>query len=629
MKLTTKILTLLLAALVPVTMISCKPGGGDGQATVDTGTDPAPETDVLNPGPKPVELPDDIAEATDFETKTWVAVDLTFESDTAYKKAGDQLYTDFRGEFTNRATGTTLTVPGFWNSGTEFIVRFAPTEYGVWEFTTRCSTDAALDGKQGTIASNPYRGDLDIYRHGFVAADGKHFAYADGTPFFYLGDTHWGMYTEEFNRPGNHAGTTGAESHFKYIVDKRVTQGFTVYQSEPIGTKANLSDGALSSADAKIFSQNDRYYQYIAEKGLVHANAEFFFAGEMNKTVMNNDAYLEAITRYWVARYSAYPVMWTLAQEIDKSFYHERGDQKLYTAETNPWLRVAEYIHKYDAYQHPLSGHQENTSYTTVTGAGTKEKVENGGRSAFLSYEVTARTGHNWWAAQWSPSLTKQLDDTVPKDYWASPKAAVNYEGRYCYLWTKNFGARAQSWIAMLSGFAGAGYGAVDMWLYMSQYDVDTTSQDGVDVITPKDKATHWSEAVEFESAYQQGYMRAFFEQYRWWDLVPDFNDQAHFVPDMVQAEGGEAAKPVVYTCATIGSDLYIIYLYSQDQGSGLVRNMVKGATYEARWFDPVNNEYIPIGDVKADNTDSGGQPAWQAPARPEARDFVLVLRRK
>ena len=98
MKLTTKILTLLLAALVPVTMISCKPGGGDGQATVDTGTDPAPETDVLNPGPKPVELQDDIAEATDFETKTWVAVDLTFESDTAYKKAGDQLYTDFRGD---------------------------------------------------------------------------------------------------------------------------------------------------------------------------------------------------------------------------------------------------------------------------------------------------------------------------------------------------------------------------------------------------------------------------------------------------------------------------------------------------------------------------------------------------
>ena len=628
MKLISRILTLLLAALVPLAMISCKSGGEQKPAATE-GTDPGNAPDIYNPGPNPVTLPDDITEATDFETKTWVAVDLTFESETKYNKAGDQLYTDFRGEFTNRATGTKLTIPGFWNSGTEFVLRFAPTEYGVWEFTTYCSGDAELDGKQGTIAANPYRGDLDIYKHGFVTTDGsKHFVYADGTPFFYLGDTHWGMYTEEFNRPGTHAGKTGAESHFKYIVDKRVEQGFTVYQSEPIGTNANLTDGALSSADAKMFSQNDRYYQYIAEKGLVHANAEFFFAGDMNKNVMNDDAYLEAITRYWVARYAAYPVMWTLGQEIDKSFYHERGDQKLYTAETNPWVRVAEYINKYDAYHHPLSGHQENTTYTTVTGAGTKEKVENGGRSAFLSDEVTRRTGHNWWAAQWSPSITKQIDDAVPKDYWASSKVAINYEGRYCYLWTKDFGARAQSWIAMLSGFAGVGYGAVDMWLYMSSYDTNTTSQDGIDVITPKDKATHWGEAVEFESAYQQGYMREFFEQYRWWDLVPDFNDQGHFAPDTVEPEGEAIARPVAYTCATIDSDLYIIYLYSQDQGSGSVRGMAGGATYEAKWFDPVTNTYIAIGDVTADNTD-GSDPVWKAPERPEAHDFVLVLIRK
>jgi len=43
------------------------------------------------------------------------------------------------------------------------------------------------------------KGDLDIYKHGFIQAEAgcKYMTYADGTPFFYLGDTHWGMYREE------------------------------------------------------------------------------------------------------------------------------------------------------------------------------------------------------------------------------------------------------------------------------------------------------------------------------------------------------------------------------------------------------------------------------------------------
>ena len=124
-----------------------------------------------------------------------------------------------------------------------------------------------------------------------------------------------------------------------------------------------------------------------------------------NSMAQEIDRYLEAISRYWVARYSAYPVMWTLAQEADNDFYSERG-QKVYDFNDNPWVKVAEFIHKYDAYQHPLSCHQENTLYTTVTGAGSSApNRDDGGKSAFYGEEVTARTGHNWWAAQWSPPL--------------------------------------------------------------------------------------------------------------------------------------------------------------------------------------------------------------------------------
>ena len=549
-----------------------------------------------------------------FETETWIAADLPFVSSKSYRE-GEQVYAQFDATFTNTATGTSLTIPGFWDGDQTFVVRFAPTEPGEWDYSTAAPDDPDLDGKTGKVIVKPYSGDLEIYKRGFVMTNGtKRFVYADGTPFFYLGDTHWSMCREEFDSPGPYAGETGAESHFKYIVDKRVEQGFTVYQSEPIGARANLADGKLDASDAAAFKMDDRYFQYLAEKGLVHANAEFFFSSLMTKELASDERYLEAISRYWVARYSAYPVMWTLAQEADNDFYRERGDQKFYDFNDNPWVKVAEFIHRYDAYRHPLSCHQENTLYTTVTGAGSSApNRDGGGQSAFYSEDVSARTGHDWWAAQWSPNLAGQESGMTARDYWESGKVAINYEGRYCNLWTKDAGARMQSWIAMLSGFAGVGYGAADIWLYDGNYDLDTTSNDGLDTITPADKATRWNAAVEFESAWQQGVMRRFFESFDWQNLKPDFNDGAIFKPDQSY-----------YVAASVGTETYVIYLYMRSRSSGVVLGMDADRNYDAAWFDPRTGETIEIGEIRADD-----QGTWHAPEKPAAEDYALVLKKK
>ena len=166
-----------------------------------------------------------------------------------------------------------------------------------------------------------------------------------------------------------------------------------------------------------------------------------------------------------MARFGAFPVLWTLAQEMDNDFYFEQAKSERWSFKDNPWVKVAEYLHRYDAYAHPLSGHQESAWNTSVTGAGTnsdRSKISGDGKSVFLSEDVARRTGHNWWAAQWSPNLTHGLDLAGVRDYWASPRPAVCYEGRYCGLWTKDYGARAQGWISLLSGFCGYGYGAID-----------------------------------------------------------------------------------------------------------------------------------------------------------------------
>lgn len=290
------------------------------------------------------------------QAQTWRMSELKFKAGRDYSEGGaEKVLMDVT--FKHRKSGETIVRPAFWDGDNVFLVRFAPTRKGIWAWESTCREDKTLDGLNGKLVCRKYDGDLAVYRHGFVKATPgrKYMTYSDGTPFFYQGDTHWGMYSEEIDEAGPHAGGIRTDSHFKYIVDRRAEQGFTVYQSEPIGARFRITDGKVDQEDIEGFRLADRYYRHIADAGLVHANAEFFFAGEMSRELAFDNERLENLSRYWVARFGAFPVMWTLAQEVDNDHYSERGDQRIYDFSNNPWVRVAEYIHRYDAYSHPLS----------------------------------------------------------------------------------------------------------------------------------------------------------------------------------------------------------------------------------------------------------------------------------
>ena len=509
-------------------------------------------------------------------TENWIAVELTFQTKEQYNPVScEAFYVKMDVVFTHEETKETLCIPAFWYEEKVFKVRFAPVREGLWTYRTVCAEDASLNGLKGIVLSKAYQGELEIYKRGFVTTGygHKYFTYADGTPFFYLGDTHWTMFTEELDEAGSHAGDIETDSHFKYIVDKRVEQGYTVYQSEPIGAPFKLTDG-VQAEDMKGFQQADRYFAYIAQKGLVHANAQFFFTAEMTDALAADKAYLQAIARHWVARYGAYPVMWTLAQECDNDFYAETAHNKhAWATEHNPWIDVAEYIHTCDAYRHPISGHQEGASFTTVTGKGTTAaKVSKEGKSMFLSPEITSRTGHDWWAAQWKQNINGLPNFSSAKDYWASSKVGINYEDRYAYLWTKDFGARVRGWLSFLNGFFGYGYGCADLWYYKSTYDMkgDSVLRDGLETITEEEKQMKWCEAIKLESGVQVCYMKQFFTEFEWWRLVPDFDEQKYFLPE----EG------CLYSCATEQNQRYVVCLYNRTEVSGCLKGLSKADTY-------------------------------------------------
>lgn len=526
-------------------------------------------------------------------TQTWIATEFVlnasvYRENPLFEAELDLILTS--GE-------TSLTVPGFWDGGNTWRVRFALPFAGEWTWRTVCTdtSDTGLHGLSGSITCTPYDGNLDIYKHGFVGVreGDRYFTYADGTPFFYLGDTHWTLFTEEYDAPGDHAGDTGAQSHFKYIIDKRVEQGFTVIQSEPIGSGINVTNG-ITASDVSYFQRMDKYFAYIAGLGLVHANAQFFYPADMESWCKsaNFDEELRVAARYWVARYSAYPVLWTLGQEVDKDFYTH------FDTATNPYHKLCELMDRYDPMKHPITAHQESTYYTKASDSSFRDL-----------------TGHVWYGAQWSPELTDQVRFATPKDFWnnGQNKPVILYESLYDYLWTNHFGARAEGWLAFLNGMYGYGYGAIDIWYYHSTYDMDTDSNQHGILITAQDKKAPWSDSVDYESAWQTGYMSDFFYNLEWWKLTPRFDDT-----DWFRRRGR-----CLYSVASDGNDTYVLYFYgSASNLTGTVNGMDKDATYTMWWFNPRTGAWS---DPTAVTAPDG---SYEAPSKPDEGDWVMLLRK-
>ncbi len=546
--------------------------------------------------------------------ETWVMTELTFVSTKSYADP----FEDVDIDLLLCGNGRLYTIPGFWDGGNIWKVRLVCPSAGDWYYKTVCTDgeNISLDGRTGKIICAQYSGDLDIYKRGFVTTSGgnKYFTYDDGTPFFYLGDTHWSLGDE----------TTDMVSA---ICDRRASQGFTVFQSEPIGADFNMADG-VTDADMSGFADYDAKFKIIADSGLVHANAEFFFPAEMETLISNmggcsgkvisgtvdgepiemrdfadsTKEYLEKISRYWVARYGAYPVMWTLGQEVDRDFYWGDSSHPGWNFINNPYKLVAGYIDKYDAYDHPLSAHQENSARASAYGSGDNSsdiyKIYNQKAAPSCFRDVDA---HNFFAAQWNPAKVKQSDYNVEKDYWynSQGKPVINYEGLYCYLWTKNFGSRMQGWTAYLNGMYGYGWGGHDTWSYLNIYDEENDSTDGLDIITSEEKkAATWQDSLNYPSSYQVGYMRRFLENTQWYNLIPRFDNKAYFTP----------CGNVYYSYASNADNSeVVIYFYSftdetvaqkvntKSYGgvlTGTVGSLSPGAAYSLRWFNPVTGEY-------------------------------------
>ena len=158
-------------------------------------------------------------------THVYEVVEEVFHAEKDYANA--YMEVDLWVELTG--PDATYRIPAFWDGGNTFRARLVATAPGEWRWSTSNQTgDSGLDGKSGTFSAEAWAEpemQANPNRRGFIrsSANNHTLEYADGTPFFYAGDTWWSALTRIYSWDSDQ-GKAGIS--FQDALALRKAQGF-------------------------------------------------------------------------------------------------------------------------------------------------------------------------------------------------------------------------------------------------------------------------------------------------------------------------------------------------------------------------------------------------------------------
>lgn len=400
-----------------------------------------------------------------FKTEANVAAEIAFTAHGKYSHPFDEVILDV--VFTDPA-GARLQVPAFWAGTNKWKVRYASPLLGKHQFKSECneSDDTGLHHLEGELEVVTYSGINPLFKHGPVriAKDKRHFAYADGTPFFWMGDTWWMGLCNRLKWPGE----------FKTLAVDRAAKGFNVVQIvaglypdmpafDPRGANesgfpwlAAWREGPSKKLDLPYFTVIDPQYfdsadlrlQHLISQGITPClvGAWGYFLPWMGVEKAKQH------WRYLIARYGAWPMLWCAAGEANLPYYLAKGFPYNDRAQVKGWSEVMRYIRETDPYHRPLSIHPTGLGRLSARGV-----VEDAG---LLDFDML-QTGHG------GREILAQTIDTVRDSYADNPTMPV-INSEVCFeMLGDNLPAdvvRLMFWASVLSGAAGHTYGANGIW---------------------------------------------------------------------------------------------------------------------------------------------------------------------
>ncbi|MBC9867591.1 MAG: DUF4038 domain-containing protein [Opitutae bacterium] len=480
--------------------------------------------------------------------------------------------------------GMQKTVPAFWAGGDDWKVRYASPILGAHSYRTQCSDtrDKGLHGIEGRVEIKSYYGENALYRRGPIQVSpyGRYFEHADGTPFFWLGDTWWKGLVMRLPWKG-----------FKELTADRKAKGFNVVQivcgpvpDEPDHDTRLENEGGMpydksyTHINPKFFDYADRRIEHLIDEEILPVifGAWGYHMKTMGAVKLNRH------WRYLIARYGAYPVVLSIAGESFK------GDAR--------WNDVAKYVRSADPYRRLATVHarwsRNNVTDETLIDF---DMLLTGHGSAFQSKGPIG---------QWTFAAQRAVSTVMAAYSMTPPMPVVNGEAVYEGHMMTNYpdAQRQVFWSCFLSGMRGYTYGAEGLWQMNSE-----TVRGAEYSFTP------WNEAMHFPGSTQLGQAKKFLEAYPWWRMEPHlewvdphctsvFETNKNWSDAMeplreFQARGGRWDLPYA---AGIPGELRIIYIpgHYYDWTAPTIKGLEPEVPYHAFLFDPARAKRYELGLV-------------------------------
>lgn len=506
--------------------------------------------------------------------------------------------------------GQTRRVYGFWDGEDVWRIRFAPLAPGRWRYVTGAS--AADDGLAGhgdaidcvppaaeEIAANPLR-------RGFlrVSPSRRYLMHADGTPFFWLGDTCWMAAA----RVGFADGTFA-----RYFLDRKAKgfnvvlmyAGFPAWSPEHTGMGGWDPNDAVPNEGGPVFLEryslvNPAYFQWLDRRIAwlnAHGFVPYLLPARRDNINSPDGMRLEGYwpyLRYCAARYGAFTLVWGLQGELD----YQHGSSMEDANRMGDDLKTTRNPHGHPITFHPLrfTGDRFN-------------------RADWLDFHLV-QSGHSLAA------IHGRAVDEPFKAWHLRPTRPVLYEEP----WYEHMGdirlrlaglpdtrsttdhIRQQGYAGILQGARGYTYGAHGLWNW--------TTDDGKFVHERLfARSEPWSTAMHYLGSAQMTHLKTFFTSFAWWELEP--------ARDLVSPYAYEPVNPDrTWAYAGATPDRRTVAVYLERGCPPVTLYDLRPTPYRARWFDPRAGAWREI--------TGGARPSaaglWAAPVAPDGEDWALLL---
>ena len=576
---------------------------------------------------------------------TWDKQQLTFSAENTYKNA----YTEVTVWVDLTGPGFSKRIYGFWDGGQIFRVRLVATRPGTWTWKSGSDPeDPGLSGKSGSFTAADWteaEKKENPLRRGFIRATPNQHAleYADGTPFFAIGDTWYALGTNRFRwYDDDKERPIGPTAGFKDYVRYRKSQGynwvnviaaFPNWMTDDKPWHLTMDDSAKTTIRSAWLEFGTGSAKNMDNEG----GRPFFFPGkvpgfeeqfpDMDRINPEYFKYLDRKIDYLNAN-GFIPFIEASRRDASMAWY------KYY-----PWpesyVRYMQYIFsRYQANNTVLSPVHLDIIAQSVSPEDYIEAIKAREKKygplpfgTLLSANANPSTLENWGDDSWV-TLHQIGNMREHNNYWylteifnqENPRPALNGEPYYAgYKDARsvnyahgavggtdldNAYVRSAMYGSFLSGgLAGHVYGAEGIW--------------GADIEPAA--PTHMWEAFQWKSGAEMQYLRtfAFSIGQRYQELVPIADlvspDKTH---DILSYEGW------AYCARTADKKIFLVYFER-----GCPRSQIRGAMlngiYSAQWFNPRNGTWMDAGTGKLMSDKIG---IIRLPGFPTGEDWGLRL---